>query len=176
MAVTQFARLDTAEVIDLLSRQLERFKAVLVPAGVSIQGGSLEMMSTQQWTKESIIICPLHQPMRTRFDRSTHAGIIIDGVFDVYYRHRGMLDEAKSSKVWLKDYYACLVKVAEKLVDWWPIDWEGTYEGKRMTIEPINGRMMNEPRKSWKDNGIGEGMLELMVSYVLKIPAEPIQG
>lgn len=175
MANNSFARVHAGYIIDLLTRQLIRARAGILPDGL-IYGGSLDMMTKQVWTTKEIIICPLHQQIDDRYDQSSHGGIVMKGRFDIYYRHRNSLDEKKGGKYWLDSYYQVQFGCLDAVNGWWPVEWDSSTgnEGKFVTIEPIHATLFNEPRQKWRDSSLGEGMVEMEIKYLATTPQFPV--
>ncbi len=132
---------------------------------------SEQMMTQQLHEPWQLIICPLNMPI----DKANNIGLygtIQQSVFHIYYRHRHIVDEPMSREQWLANdtimegYYATLKPAYDALVDWFPVgDLADGKQGKLLTTRPIEANYWNEPRTSYRDKNIGEGMFEIRARY-----------
>lgn len=167
------ARISTGYLISQLIRRLEARN--VIPGG-KVTGASLRMMASGGNIPLEVFICPLHQPLSSKFGLGGKYFNCINGSFNVYYRHRNALDIDSQAKRWLLasgGYYEIMAACYAALNEYWPIgdiDPPDAFNGMNLTTAPIKCRMFNEPRKSYKDDTMGEGMMEIQASYLIDQP------
>ncbi len=149
----------------------------VLPNGTTI-AASHQMMSSNLHEPFQLFICPINQPIDAD-NEVDNFGTITNGVFHIYYRHRGMDDAAFDDDIWLNDpdtgYYATLTRAYRALNGWWPVgDLIGpdtdSKTGKLLTTNVLKCKTFNEPRRAnWSDRTMGEGMFEIRARYILEV-------
>jgi len=166
----QKARVTPDYLMRVMFRRLEA-KNVL-PTG-TIVGGSHQMMSANLHEPMQLLICPINLPTDTSTDIDNF-GTLTDGVFHIYFRNRNGLDMPITDDIWLNDpdfgYYAVLSKSYRALSAWWPQgDLPDAKQGKLLTSYPLKCKTFNEPRRSWSDRTMGEGMFEIRARFMMEV-------
>lgn len=154
-------------LMNVIARRLEARNAL--PSGAIVI--SEQMMTQQLHEPWQLVITPINMPLDKSNDIGLY-GTIMQSVFHIYYRHRNMVDIPMSREEWLaspeimQGFYATLGVSYDALVDWWPQgDLPDDKQGKLLTTRPIEVNYWNEPRTSYRDKNLGEGMFEIRCRY-----------
>lgn len=154
-------------LLNVIKRRLEARNA-LPEGAITID---TQMMTTQQHEPWQLVVVPINSPVDNQNNIGLY-GTIMQSVIHVYYRHRSMVDTPMTREEWLasptimEGFYATLNVSYDALVDWWPQgDLADSKNGKLLTTRPLEANYFNEPRTSYRDRFIGEGMFELRARY-----------